>query len=96
MSAMIVDKAQERDWGKLEYGRKRLRTTLVVGESFSQDYLLQLPKRILFPTMAYSVITHWMLGEALQTQEAVWLENADGRHVEHSGYKVGLSFACQS
>lgn len=40
--------------------------------------------------MAYSVLTHWMLGEALQTQEAIWLENADGRHVEHSRYNVGL------
>ncbi|KAJ4988130.1 hypothetical protein SVAN01_06382 [Stagonosporopsis vannaccii] len=80
--------SQERDWGKLEYGRKRLRTTIVAGESFAQDYLLQLPKKILFPTMAYSVLTHWMLGEALQTQEAVWLEDADGRHVEHSKYNI--------
>ncbi|KAH6643015.1 hypothetical protein C7974DRAFT_303212, partial [Boeremia exigua] len=79
---------QERDWGKLEYGRKRLRATIVAGESFAQDYLLQLPKKILFPTMAYSVLTHWMLGEALQTQEAIWLENADGRHVEHSRYNI--------
>ncbi|KAF3049556.1 hypothetical protein E8E11_004502 [Didymella keratinophila] len=80
--------SQEHTWGKLEYGRKRLRTTLVTGESFAQDYLLQLPKKILFPTMAYSVLTHWMLGEALQTQEAIWLENADGRHVEHSRYNI--------
>jgi hypothetical protein len=82
--------SQEHTWGKLEYGRKRLRTTLVAGESFAQDYLLQLPKKILFPTMVYSVLTHWMLGEALQTQEAIWLENADGRHVEHSRYNVCL------
>jgi hypothetical protein len=33
-----------------------------------------------------------MLGEALQTQEAIWLENADGRHVEHSRYNVCLPF----
>lgn len=87
----LSDISQEHDWGKLEYGRTRLRTTLTAGESFAQDYLLQLPKKILFPTMAYSVLTHWMLGEALQTQEAVWLENADGRHVEHSRYNVGSS-----
>lgn len=62
----------------------------MAGESFAQDYLLQLPKRILFPTMAYSVLTHWMLGEALQTQEAIWLEDIDGRHVEHSRYYVCL------
>lgn len=85
----LVNRDQERDWGRLEYARRRIRTTIVAGESFSQDYLLQLPKRILFPTMAYSVLTHWMLGEALQTQEAVWLEDADGRHVEHSRYNVG-------
>jgi hypothetical protein len=42
--------------------------------------------------MSYSVLTHWMLGEALQTQEAIWLENADGRHVEHSRYNVCLPF----
>ena len=46
--------------------------------------------------MAYSVITHWMLGEALQTQEAVWLENADGRRVEHSRYNVSLPNCCRS
>jgi hypothetical protein len=80
--------SQESDWGKLEYRRKRIRTTLVAGTSFNQDYLLQLPKKILFPIMTYSVLTHWMLGEALQTQEAIWLENRDGRHVEHSKYII--------
>jgi hypothetical protein len=45
--------------------------------------------------MAYSVLTHWVLGEALQTQEVIWLENADGRHVEHSRYNVGLSHSFQ-
>jgi hypothetical protein len=66
----------------------RVRCTLVAGESFSQDYLFQLPKKILFPIIAYSVLTHWMLGEALQTQEATWLEDIDGRHFEHSNYIV--------
>lgn len=82
--------SQERDWGRLEHKRKRLRCTTVKGESFEQDYLLQLPKWILFPVMAYSVLTHWMLGEALQTQEAIWLEDSQdiGRHVEHSMYIV--------
>lgn len=68
--------------------RKRLRCTLVEGDGFSQDYLLQLPKRILFPIMTYSVLTHWMLGEALQTQEAIWLEDTPGHHLEHSKYIV--------
>jgi hypothetical protein len=80
--------SQEYDWGKLEYGRKRIRSTMVTGVSFSQDYLLQLPKKILFPIMGYSVLTHWMLGEALQTQEAVWLEHTDTRHIEHSKYII--------
>ncbi|KAF1851392.1 uncharacterized protein K460DRAFT_362139 [Cucurbitaria berberidis CBS 394.84] len=80
--------SQERDWGKLEYCRKRIRCTIAAGESFSQDYLLQLPKKILFPIMAYSVMTHWMLGEALQAQEAIWLENSNGRYVEHSKYMI--------
>ncbi|KAH7391064.1 hypothetical protein DE146DRAFT_619075 [Phaeosphaeria sp. MPI-PUGE-AT-0046c] len=80
--------SQEHDWGALEHGRRRLRTTLVAGPSFAQTYLLQLPKKILFPIMVYSVLTHWMLGEALQTQEVIWLENRDGRQVEHSRYII--------
>jgi hypothetical protein len=80
--------SQEYDWGKLEYGRKRIRSTLVAGACFSQDYILQLPKKVLLPTMAYSVLTHWMLGEALQTQEAIWLETTSGRHIEHSKYII--------
>jgi hypothetical protein len=80
--------SQEYDWGKLEYRRKRIRSTLVSGTSFNQDYLLQLPKKILFPIMGYSVLTHWMLGEALQTQEAIWLEDGNGRHIEHSKYII--------
>src|SRR5262245_42675216 len=80
--------SQESDWGKLEHNRRRLRCTTVKGESFEQDYILQLPKKILFPVMIYSVLTHWMLGEALQTQEAIWMESSPGRHVEHSMYIV--------
>jgi hypothetical protein len=80
--------SQEHDWGKLERERKRPRCTIVKGESFSQDYLLQLPKKILFPIMGYSVLTHWMLGEALQTQEAVWIEGSPDRYIEHSKYIV--------
>jgi hypothetical protein len=81
---------QERDWGNLETGRRRLRCTVVKGESFSQDYLLQLPKMVLFPLMGYSVLTHWMLGQALQTQELIWLDDnyAPGQSVEHSKYYV--------
>jgi hypothetical protein len=86
--------SQEYDWGMLEHQRKRLRCTIVKGECFKQDYLLQLPKKILFPIMTYSVITHWMLGEALQTQEAVWMDYSPdlNRHVEHSKYMVCFSY----
>lgn len=80
--------SQEHDWGKFERQRKRPRCTIVRGDSFSQDYLLQLPKKILFPIMAYSVLTHWMLGEALQTQEAVWVEKSPDHYFEHSKYII--------
>ncbi|KAF2450731.1 hypothetical protein P171DRAFT_348954 [Karstenula rhodostoma CBS 690.94] len=82
--------SQEYDWGKLEHERSRLRCTIVTGEPFDQDYLLQLPKKILFPIMTYSILTHWMLGEALQTQETIWQEINRGtaRHVEHSMYTI--------
>lgn len=80
--------SQENDWGKLERRRERLRCTLVMGDGFYQDYLLQLPKIILFPIMAYSVLTHWMLGEALQTQELIWKDVDGDNHVEHSRYII--------
>lgn len=89
--------SQEYDWGELEHRRKRLRCTIVKGNSFKQDYFLQLPKKILFPIMTYSVVTHWMLGEALQTQEAVWMDHdpESGWHVEHSKYMVRLPHSPQ-
>ncbi|PVH94683.1 hypothetical protein DM02DRAFT_692550 [Periconia macrospinosa] len=82
--------SQEHDWSMLEHKPSRLRCTTVTGESFKQSYLLQLPKKILFPIMAFSVLTHWMLGEALQTQGIIWRDNdrSTGRHVEHSMYRI--------
>ncbi|ORY16526.1 hypothetical protein BCR34DRAFT_476053 [Clohesyomyces aquaticus] len=80
--------SQEYDWGKLEWERRPLRCTIVKGDCFTQDYLLQLPKKILFPIMGYSVLTHWMLGEALQTQESIWRDDIPGWHVEHSRYTI--------
>lgn len=41
----------EHDWGKLEKERDRVRCTIVEGEGFKQSYLLQLPKRVLYPMM---------------------------------------------
>ncbi|KAH8727410.1 hypothetical protein GQ44DRAFT_704344 [Phaeosphaeriaceae sp. PMI808] len=82
--------SQEYDWGRFEHEYSQLRCTTVIGESFKQDYLLQLPKKILFPIMGYSVLAHWMLGEALQTQEIVWRDDDQsiGRYVEHSMYTI--------
>jgi len=54
----------------------------------NQGYLLQLPKKVLFPAMVYSVVTHCMLGEALQVQEVIWLDDRPGRYVQHSIYSV--------
>ncbi|KAF2662395.1 hypothetical protein K491DRAFT_585125 [Lophiostoma macrostomum CBS 122681] len=80
--------SQEHDWGKLETERRRLRCTIVKGDGFIQRYLLQLPKKILFPIMVYSVFTHWMIGEALQAQETIWRDHSDGWEVEHSNYTI--------
>ncbi|KAF2813075.1 uncharacterized protein BDZ99DRAFT_381773 [Mytilinidion resinicola] len=79
---------QERDWGNLETRRRHLRCTIVIGEAFREDYLLQLPKYVLFPIMGYSVLTHWMIGEALQTQESVWRDTNGDHPIEHSKYVI--------
>ncbi|KAF2637405.1 hypothetical protein P280DRAFT_406770 [Massarina eburnea CBS 473.64] len=82
---------QEYRWGKLEHKRKRLRCTMVKGDNFEQCYLLQLPKKILIPVMVYSVLTHWVLGEALQTQECIWSDINPGRRIEHSIYTISYA-----
>ena len=38
--------------------------------------------------MGFSVLVHWTLGEALQTQEAIWIDENPDRHIEHSMYIV--------
>ncbi|KAL8831415.1 MAG: hypothetical protein Q9170_005296 [Blastenia crenularia] len=67
----------EHDWGKLETVRDRLRCTLVHGEGFKQSYLLQLPKRVLYPMMGFSALMHWLLGQSISTKETIWSDNAD-------------------
>jgi len=79
---------QEQDWGNLETARRRLRCTIVTGSAFAEDYLLQLPKYVIFPIMAYSALTHWMIGEALQTQETIWRDEHGDGPVEHSRYVI--------
>ena len=64
--------SMEHDWGTLEKRRQRLRCTIVRGGGFVQSYLLQLPKRVLFPSMAFSALMHWMLGQAISTIEITW------------------------
>ncbi|MCJ1403004.1 hypothetical protein MMC11_006226 [Xylographa trunciseda] len=66
--------SMEHDWGTLEKRRQKLRCTIVRGGGFVQSYLLQLPKRVLFPAMAFSALMHWMLGQAISTIEITWMD----------------------
>ena len=78
--------SMEHDWGKFELAPKKLRSTLVRGEGFTQSYLLQLPKRILFPSMGFSALMHWLLAQSISTQEVTWADKL--LDSEHSQYKV--------
>ncbi|KAL8763620.1 MAG: hypothetical protein Q9184_000620 [Pyrenodesmia sp. 2 TL-2023] len=79
----------EHDWGKLETTRDRLRCTIVEGEGFKQSYLLQLPKRVLYPMMGYSALMHWLLGQSISTKETIWSDVSDPAHPnEWSQYNV--------
>lgn len=79
----------EHDWGKLETTRDRLRCTIVEGEGFKQSYLLQLPKRVLYPMMAYSALMHWLLGQSISTKETIWADRSDPAHpYELSRYDI--------
>lgn len=63
--------SMEYDWGKFEKGRRRLRCAIVKGPEFEQSYLLQLPKRVMFPIIGYSILMHWLLGLAIYTEETI-------------------------
>ncbi|KAL8958559.1 MAG: hypothetical protein Q9193_004407 [Seirophora villosa] len=79
----------EHDWGKLETARERLRCTIVQGEGFKQSYLLQLPKRVLYPMMVFSALMHWLLGQSISTKESIWSDLSDPSHpFETSRYVV--------
>lgn len=92
--------SMERDWGNLERQRSRPRCTLVKGDAFNQSYLLQLPKKVLFPLMALSATMHWLLGQALSTREIIWVNpeygfdpkypTYSGKRQEHSVYFVSI------
>ena len=64
--------SMEYDWGCLEKARSRIRCTIYRAQDFHQSYLLQLPKRVIFPVMAFSALMHWLLGQAISTKEWVW------------------------
>lgn len=82
--------SMEYDWGNLEKRRARLRCTLVRGKEFRQSYLLQLPKAVLYPMMAFSSVMHWLLGQAISTKEIIWADELTPDHPwEHSQYSVG-------
>ena len=79
----------EHDWGKFEKQRQRPRCTLVRGNAFEQSYLLQLPKKVLFPVMAFSAVMHWLLGQAISTREVILANDTDPLKWERSQYTVG-------
>ena len=82
--------SMECDWGNLERTRGRLRCTLVKGSGFTQSYLLQLPKKILYPMMAFSAVMHWLLGQAISARETVFSHHGDAsQQIEKSFYSVG-------
>ena len=82
--------SMESDWGNLERTRRRLRCTLVKGSGFRQSYLLQLPKKILYPMMSFSAVMHWLLGQAISARETVFASHRDAiQQTEKSFYSVG-------
>lgn len=81
--------SMESDWGDLERTRRRLRCTLVKGPGFAQSYLLQLPKKFLYPMMAFSSIMHWLLGQAISARETVYADHGGtNQYSEKSYYSV--------
>ncbi|KAL8772117.1 MAG: hypothetical protein Q9194_004689 [Teloschistes cf. exilis] len=79
----------EHDWGKFERVRDRLRCTIVEGEGLKQSYLLQLPKRVLYPMMGFSALMHWLLGQSISTKETIWADfNDPSNHWEASRYDI--------
>ena len=82
--------SMESDWGNLERTRRRLRCTLVKGSGFAQSYLLQLPKKVLYPMMTFSAVMHWLLGQAISARETVFAHHGyASQHVEKSFFSVG-------
>ena len=78
--------SMEHEWGKYEHKRHRPRCTIVRGDAFEQSYLLQLPRTVIFPLMAFSAVMHWLLGQAISTRETVWYDPAINSL--HSKYDV--------
>ena len=89
--------SMEHDWGIFEKSRRKPRCTIVRGSGFDQSYILQLPRKILFPAMGFSALMHWMLGQAISTIETTWSDpvNHTGhtqnsvRHSPHILWSVG-------
>ncbi len=83
--------SMEHDRGKFEMQRQRPRCTIVRGAAFEQSYLLQLPKKVLYSTMAFSATMHWLLGQAISTRELIITDLTDrgtDHSWEHSQYTV--------
>ena len=85
--------SMEYDWGQLETKRSKLRCTIMRGPAFRQTYLLQLPKKVIYPMMSFSSLMHWLLSQAVSTKELVWAYNPppgarDAESWEFSQYEV--------
>jgi hypothetical protein len=76
----------EHDWGKFDHAPQRLRCTIFKGDGFDQSYFLQLPHNVLVPVMIFSSTMHWLLGQALNARENIYVGHTNNR--PHSQYDV--------
>jgi hypothetical protein len=76
----------EHEWGRWETTRKKPRCTIVSGKGFEESYFMQLPGKLLVPLMIYASLMHWMLGQAISTTEAIFIDPV--QKIEHSIYTV--------
>ena len=66
----------------------KLRATVAKGIGLQQSYFQQLPPYIIFPTMTFSALMHWLLGQCIQARE--WVLFGVDRE-EHVVYDVAYS-----
>ena len=79
----------EREWGRLETQSTKLRATLAKGVGLRQSYFQQIPSYIIIPTMIFSSLMHWLIGQCMQARE--WVLFGDGHREEHVIYDVAYA-----